>query len=137
LPRISCGGRARHTEDVDQGASSAGARVSPREADVLDLLGEQLTHEEIAAQLFISVRTVETHVASLRRKLDAPDHRALVRLAVARRHASDCRPPGVLPAPLSSFIGRDAERAMVAAALNQARLVTLVGPGGVGKTRLM
>ena len=111
--------------------------MSPREAEVLDLLGEQLTHEEIATRLFISIRTVESHVASLRRKLDAPDHRALVRLAVARRHAADGRTRGVLPAPLSSFIGRHTERAMVAAALTHARLVALVGPGGVGKTRLM
>ena len=45
------------------------ARLSTRETEVLDLLGENLTHAEIAQQLFISVRTVETHVASIRRKL--------------------------------------------------------------------
>jgi predicted ATPase len=52
------------------------------------------------------------------------------------------QPPGIqaevalLPAPLTSFVGRAAERAGLAAALREHRLVTAVGPGGVGKTRL-
>ena len=37
---------------------------------------------------------------------------------------------------VSSFIGRDREVARVAAALDEARVVTLTGVGGVGKTRL-
>ncbi|MFH7599878.1 BTAD domain-containing putative transcriptional regulator [Streptomyces racemochromogenes] len=40
------------------------------------------------------------------------------------------------PAQLTSFVGRDGEAAEVAGMLRVARLVTLVGPGGVGKTRL-
>jgi predicted ATPase/class 3 adenylate cyclase len=43
---------------------------------------------------------------------------------------------GNLPMPVSSFIGRERELEQIAAALGQARLVTLTGPGGVGKTRL-
>jgi predicted ATPase/DNA-binding SARP family transcriptional activator len=39
--------------------------------------------------------------------------------------------------PLSTFVGRDRELATVASALRDRRLVTLVGPGGVGKTRLV
>jgi predicted ATPase len=39
--------------------------------------------------------------------------------------------------PLSSFLGRDAELRSVAEALAQRRLVTVVGPAGVGKTRLI
>ena len=45
-------------------------------------------------------------------------------------------PPGNLPAEVSSFIGRTAERAELSALLDDARLVTVTGPGGVGKTRL-
>ncbi len=45
-------------------------------------------------------------------------------------------PPGNLPAEVSSFVGRTAERAELSALLDDARLVTLTGPGGVGKTRL-
>jgi predicted ATPase/class 3 adenylate cyclase len=41
-----------------------------------------------------------------------------------------------LPEPISSFLGREAEISEVVALLEHARLVTLTGPGGVGKTRL-
>src|SRR5215207_4027258 len=43
---------------------------------------------------------------------------------------------GNLPAPTTSFLGRDAQVAEVGEALCAHRLVTLVGVGGVGKTRL-
>ncbi len=43
---------------------------------------------------------------------------------------------GNLPLPVSSFIGREHELEQTAAALGQARVLTLTGPGGVGKTRL-
>jgi predicted ATPase/DNA-binding CsgD family transcriptional regulator len=46
------------------------------------------------------------------------------------------RRPGNLPAEATSFIGRRAELAEGRRKLTAARLVTLVGPGGVGKTRL-
>ena len=45
------------------------------------------------------------------------------------------RPSGV-PAEMTSFVGRRKEAAEVRALLSTARLVTLVGVGGVGKTRL-
>ena len=41
-----------------------------------------------------------------------------------------------IPAPVTALIGRRRECAGVAAALDSSRLVTLMGPGGVGKTRL-
>ena len=44
--------------------------------------------------------------------------------------------PGNLPLQVSSFIGRARELEQARAALNEARLVTLIGVGGVGKTRL-
>jgi predicted ATPase/class 3 adenylate cyclase len=44
--------------------------------------------------------------------------------------------PSNLPGSLDTFVGRDAERAELADVVHSARLVTLVGPGGVGKTRL-
>ena len=43
---------------------------------------------------------------------------------------------GNLPTELSSFVGRRREGQEIKAALGTSRLVTLVGPGGVGKTRL-
>jgi predicted ATPase/class 3 adenylate cyclase len=44
--------------------------------------------------------------------------------------------PGNLPLQVSSFIGREREVARIADALDEARVVTLTGVGGVGKTRL-
>ncbi|GAB2718334.1 BTAD domain-containing putative transcriptional regulator [Kitasatospora kifunensis] len=44
--------------------------------------------------------------------------------------------PGNLDAPLTSFVGREDDVRRVVELLGQARLVTLVGPGGAGKTRL-
>ena len=113
--------------------------MSGRETEVLGLLGEHLSHAEIAARLFISVRTVESHVASLRRKLCVGTHRELVRLAAGYRAAvtgPGLAAPPALPAPLTSFVGRGGERAALAAALGASRLVSAVGPGGIGKTRL-
>ena len=46
------------------------------------------------------------------------------------------RPGGPLPTPLTPLFGRQAESDALAQALASERLVTLVGPGGVGKTRL-
>ena len=42
----------------------------------------------------------------------------------------------VLPLPVTSFVGRDQDRAAIIGLLDEVRLVTLYGPGGVGKTRL-
>ena len=44
--------------------------------------------------------------------------------------------PGAPPTPASSFVGRDDECEHLVALLEKTRIVTLVGPGGVGKTRL-
>jgi predicted ATPase/DNA-binding SARP family transcriptional activator len=61
-------------------------------------------------------------------------HQAILRQDPALAGA---RAPGSnLPAPLTDLIGRDAELAGVRALLGTSRLVTLTGPGGVGKTRL-
>jgi predicted ATPase/DNA-binding SARP family transcriptional activator len=59
-------------------------------------------------------------------------HVAVLRGDAGRSH----RTPGRLPAPLTSFVGRDGELARLAGLLGPARVVTLVGPGGAGKTRL-
>ncbi|MEU8974568.1 BTAD domain-containing putative transcriptional regulator [Streptomyces monashensis] len=45
-------------------------------------------------------------------------------------------PPRAIPRPLTRLIGRARERALLDMALAEARLVTITGPAGVGKTRL-
>jgi predicted ATPase len=61
-------------------------------------------------------------------------------LAMLRQDPSLTPPPvrhrSNLPAQLTSFVGRDEDLAAVSAALRRGRLVTLVGAGGAGKTRL-
>jgi predicted ATPase/class 3 adenylate cyclase len=44
--------------------------------------------------------------------------------------------PGDLPVQLTEFVGREDELGAVSKLLDDARVVTLIGPGGVGKTRL-
>jgi len=106
--------------------------ISTREAEVLAAVGQHLSNAQIANRLRISVRTVESHVAALLRKLDAADRHALAALAEQARAG---RFVG-LPASRTTFVGRAADVAAVEAALDKSRLVTVVGPGGVGKTRL-
>jgi predicted ATPase/DNA-binding CsgD family transcriptional regulator len=120
---------------VSKQAATAG--VSAREAEILTLVGDHRSNAEIGAQLFISVRTVESHVSSLLRKLGAPDRRALADLAaeLARAERTSQARAG-LSTPLSPFIGRARERAELRDAVSAHRQVTAVGIGGVGKTRL-
>jgi predicted ATPase/DNA-binding CsgD family transcriptional regulator len=109
-------------------------KVSKREAQVLAALGSRLSNAEIAAGLHISVRTVESHVSSLLRKHGVSDRLALAALAV---RPGPGRPQVLgVPSAWTSFVGRGAERDATLAALESSRLVTLVGSGGVGKTRL-
>jgi predicted ATPase/DNA-binding CsgD family transcriptional regulator len=114
------------------------AAVSEREAEVLEAVGRHLSNAQIANRLHISVRTVESHVSSLLRKFNVPDRRALADLApavTARPQVGNGTVVG-LPATRTTFVGRSYEQAGVRAALKNNRLVTLLGPGGVGKTRL-
>jgi predicted ATPase/DNA-binding CsgD family transcriptional regulator len=106
------------------------AGVTAREAETLEAIGQRLTNREIAARMFISVRTVESHVSSLLRKLALPDRPALVLLAQQLPRES------ALPASPTSFVGRDEEVAELNGMLATSALVTLIGPAGCGKTRL-
>ena len=109
--------------------------LSAREREVLEALTvDRSTNAEVAARLFISVRTVESHVASLLRKTGVHDRRALLRLAPVLLGEPVAGQP--VAAPLTSFFGRGRERSQTVDALSTSRLVTVVGAGGSGKTRL-
>ncbi|WP_431047224.1 BTAD domain-containing putative transcriptional regulator [Streptomyces sp. P1-3] len=63
-------------------------------------------------------------------------HLAVLRGGPARPAARSEVAPGRLPARLTAFVGRDSELTLLAELMDASRLVTVVGPGGVGKTRL-
>lgn len=60
-------------------------RLSNREEEILDLVGQGLGTRAIAERLHISVKTVETHQARLREKLGARNKAELTRIAYGRR----------------------------------------------------
>jgi predicted ATPase/class 3 adenylate cyclase len=70
--------------------------------------------------------------------IDAPEHLFRVVIPDLPENAAlpRARRLGNLPIPPTSFIGRTQERAEVRGHVTTARLVTLIGPGGSGKTRL-
>jgi DNA-binding CsgD family transcriptional regulator/tetratricopeptide (TPR) repeat protein len=59
--------------------------VTVREYEVLVLVADRLTNREISERLFVSRRTVDTHVASLLAKTGQPDRQALARYAAESR----------------------------------------------------
>lgn len=60
-------------------------RLTAREREVLRLIARGYTYKEVAAELFISGKTVETHVSSVLRKLQLSNRRELSRWAADRR----------------------------------------------------
>src|SRR5690606_24088722 len=72
------------------------ARLEPltqREREVLALVGQGLTNDEIGAQLFLSPLTAKTHVSRIMSKLAARDR---VQLVIAA-YESGLVAPGVVP----------------------------------------
>jgi len=60
-------------------------QLTQREREVLRLIARGYAYKEIARELFISVKTVETHVSSVLRKLQLSNRHELSRWAAARR----------------------------------------------------
>ncbi|MDX6324293.1 MAG: hypothetical protein QOK15_647 [Nocardioidaceae bacterium] len=68
---------AQVDEDLD--------RLTEREREVMRLIARGYAYKEVAATLFISVKTVETHVSSVLRKLQLSSRHELTRWATDRR----------------------------------------------------
>jgi len=60
-------------------------QLTPRELEVLRLLARGYTYKEIGAELFISIKTVETHASNVLRKLQLSNRHQLTRWAADRR----------------------------------------------------
>jgi DNA-binding CsgD family transcriptional regulator len=122
------------------------AGVTRREADVLEALAGRLPNREIAEQLFLSVRTVESHVSSLLAKLQAADRGELAmiaRTAVVGPSTSGRMPLSLLElAERTPLIGRQQELGLLRqlwaeAAAGRPRVAFVFGEAGIGKSRLV
>lgn len=60
-------------------------RLSAREREVMRLIARGFSYREVATELFISIKTVETHVSAVLRKLQLSSRHELTRWAAARR----------------------------------------------------
>lgn len=65
-----------------QGAEASGSQLTPRERQVLQLVGEGRSTKQIAEVLHISVKTAEFHRGRLMKKLNVHDTANLVRYAI-------------------------------------------------------
>jgi len=123
-------------------AGAAAARLS-------GLLAEQPVHERAAALLMDALAAQGRQADALALYEQVRETLADVLgtdpgTALRERHLRLLRPeqpapttkPDNLPAPLTSFIGRDDDLARIGTLLTTGRLVTVLGPGGAGKTRL-
>ena len=71
------GHSSAHDEELD--------RLSSREQEVMRLIARGYTYKEVAAELFISIKTVETHVSNVLRKLQLSNRTELTLWAADRR----------------------------------------------------
>ena len=60
-------------------------QLSPREREVMRLIARGYTYKEIARRLSLSIKTVETHVSAVLRKLQLSSRHELTRWATDRR----------------------------------------------------
>ncbi len=137
----------------DRPEESIDLRIEPlthREREILVLLGEGLTSREIAERLTLAVSTARWHIQQVYGKLGVSSRRQAVELgrkmglmkpAVFSSESSSTPSPGRalthnLPRLLTRFFGREGDIARGKRLLEEDALVTLTGPGGIGKTRL-
>lgn len=69
------------------------ARLSPREAEVMELIVKGCANKEVAARLDLSPKTIEVHRANVMRKTEASSLAELVRMHVAVRGATETKDP--------------------------------------------
>ena len=95
----------------------------------------ELSQEQLARRLGVSFATVNRWESG-RTQISAKSLAALAELEATAENEADADDGTALPVARSVFVGRERELAELAALLRQSRLVTLIGPGGAGKSRL-
>lgn len=118
---------------------------SSREIEILHLLEDGLTNREIAQRLILSPETVKWYNKQIFDKLGVSTRgqaaaRAREQGLLDQQKGEEpilmASRPSNLPVQATSFIGRQRQLSQIKDLLQSARLVTLTGPGGTGKTRL-
>ncbi len=69
-------------QNSGENKSKINPKISRREKEVLELIVQEYTTQEIADKLFISLKTVESHRSSLLAKMEARNSVGLVRIAI-------------------------------------------------------
>ncbi len=118
--------------------------LTHRERKILVLLAQGYSAPEIAQQLTLALSSVKWYVQQVYRKLGVNNkQRAILRageLGLLETHSAVAyvpfSPKHNLPSQLTSFIGREKDIEHIQHRLAGHRLVTLIGVGGIGKTRL-
>jgi predicted ATPase/DNA-binding CsgD family transcriptional regulator len=119
--------------------------LTSREMDILGLLAEGLSNREIAQKLVIAPGTVKWYNKQIFSKLNVHSRKQAVEKSrnIGILPAQPSVPghalpsiPHNLPVQITSFIGRQPEINAIKGLLDTARLLTLCGPPGTGKTRL-
>jgi predicted ATPase/DNA-binding SARP family transcriptional activator len=127
LAELDAAARAHPLRERLQGGLIRALYAAGRQADAL--AAYERTRRQLVEELGVdpSPALEQIHLAVLRQDAD---------LVPAARPASRPSLGSNLRTALTSFVGRDREVTQILAALRDNRLVTVVGPGGAGKTRL-
>lgn len=151
--------------DLERFELRRAGELQPMEPQAFDVLAYLLQHHDrmvtreelldnVWGDRFVSASALSTRIKNARRAVGDDGQRQAVIQTVHGRgfrvvvdvdvQEADPRPtpsptplPGrSLPHPTSSFLGREDEVAALAEQIGRSRVVTLCGPGGIGKTRL-
>ncbi len=112
--------------------------LSERECEILLLLADGRSDAEISQTLCLQISTIKWYNRQIFNKLNVANRREAaqwMRQASAEANQRSSIPDN-LPAPPTPFVGRAAEVATISNLLRKTRLVTILAPGGMGKTRL-
>jgi predicted ATPase/DNA-binding winged helix-turn-helix (wHTH) protein len=135
-------------------------RLGSRALDILTMLvehaGELVSRDQLTSRVwpdtFVEESSLRVHIAGLRRALGdghagnryvanipGRGYRFVAPVAVSEETGPAPKPPTAapthnLPASLIRMIGRDAVASTLSAELPRRRFITIVGPGGIGKT---
>jgi predicted ATPase/DNA-binding CsgD family transcriptional regulator len=119
--------------------------LTERELEVLRLMVDGLSNREIALELVVTLGTAQWYSKQIYSKLGVHSRKEAISKATVLGlpgappdRSQDTPGPSrrTLPAPVTPFVGRDRELSELHGLLAENRLVTITGPGGIGKTRL-